>query len=273
MLSKAAFNALLKTLEEPPPHVKFIFATTEVQKIPITILSRCQRFDFAGIAADRILEQLKSITAREGMQADDEALELVARRAGGSMRDAESLLDQLLAFGGDRLTADQVRQLLGMAGDDRVLALAEAVVARDAGKALAVFDETAQDGFADGRTRRSDAGLLARPDGGAVRRRAGPRPERAVALPARPGTAGEGADARRRAGRPRRAVRDAQPPARQQPRPDARGNGPRPPLPAQRPAAGGPAGADARPGAGAGRPRRHGPRRGRAAGRRKKKAH
>ncbi len=110
MLSKAAFNALLKTLEEPPPHVKFIFATTEVQKIPITILSRCQRFDFSGISTGRILAQLKTIAEREGMAADDEALELVARRAGGSMRDAESLLDQLLAFGGDRLTADQVRQ-------------------------------------------------------------------------------------------------------------------------------------------------------------------
>ena len=81
------------------------------------------------------------------MKADDEALELVARRAGGSMRDAESLLDQLLAFGGDRLTADQVRQMLGMAGDDRVLALAEAVVARDAAAALAVLDETAQGGL------------------------------------------------------------------------------------------------------------------------------
>jgi DNA polymerase III subunit gamma/tau len=147
MLSKAAFNALLKTLEEPPAHVKFIFATTEVQKIPITILSRCQRFDFSGIPADQILEQLKMITVREGKQADDEALELVARRAGGSMRDSQSLLDQLLAFGGDRLTADQVREMLGMAGDDRVVALAEAVVAKDAGKALAVLDETAQGGL------------------------------------------------------------------------------------------------------------------------------
>jgi len=147
MLSKAAFNALLKTLEEPPAHVKFIFATTEVQKIPITILSRCQRFDFAGIPVDQILEQLKSITAREGKQADDEALELVARRAGGSMRDSQSLLDQLLAFGGEKLTADQVREMLGMAGDDRVVALAEAVVAKDAGQALAVLEETAQGGL------------------------------------------------------------------------------------------------------------------------------
>ncbi|HVS39531.1 MAG TPA: DNA polymerase III subunit gamma/tau [Gemmataceae bacterium] len=147
MLSKAAFNALLKTLEEPPPHVKFIFATTEVQKIPITILSRCQRFDFAGISTERIQAQLKTITEREGTPIDDEALELVARRAGGSMRDAQSLLDQVLAFGGDRITADQVRQLLGMAGDDRVMALAEAVVQGDAGQALNVLDATVQGGL------------------------------------------------------------------------------------------------------------------------------
>src|SRR5947207_3545580 len=92
MLTKEAFNALLKTLEEPPPHVKFIFATTEVEKVPITILSRCQRFDFAGISLPRIVERLRQIVASEGMEADDEALELVARRAGGSMRDAQSLL-------------------------------------------------------------------------------------------------------------------------------------------------------------------------------------
>src|SRR6059036_40245 len=88
MLSTAAFNALLKTLEEPPPHVKFIFATTEAQKIPVTILSRCQRFDFPGIGLGAIVERLREIVRAENMQADDEALELVARRAGGSMRDA-----------------------------------------------------------------------------------------------------------------------------------------------------------------------------------------
>src|SRR5262249_20638964 len=108
MLSKAAFNALLKTLEEPPPHVKFIFATTEVEKIPITILSRCQRFDFAGIGTPRIVQRLKEIVASEGMQADEEALEMLARRAAGSMRDSQSLLDQLLAFGGERLTVEHV---------------------------------------------------------------------------------------------------------------------------------------------------------------------
>src|SRR5947207_1155519 len=90
MLTREAFNALLKTLEEPPPHVKFIFATTDAQKVPITILSRCQRFDFPGIGTPRIVERLREIVASEGTQADDEALELVARRAGGSMRDAQS---------------------------------------------------------------------------------------------------------------------------------------------------------------------------------------
>jgi DNA polymerase-3 subunit gamma/tau len=147
MLSKAAFNAFLKTLEEPPPHVKFIFATTEVDKIPITILSRCQRFDFPGIPLNQIVQRLRDIVAGEGMQADDDALELLARRAGGSMRDAQSLLDQLLAFGEDRLTADQVHHLLGTAGDDRVSDLVEAVLAPDAQKALDLLDNAITSGL------------------------------------------------------------------------------------------------------------------------------
>src|ERR1017187_804155 len=121
MLSTSAFNALLKTLEEPPPHVKFIFATTEVQKVPVTILSRCQRFDFNGISINRILERLKQIVVSEKMEADDEALETIARRAGGSMRDAQSLLDQLLAFSGQKLTVDTVHQLLGTAHEERAI--------------------------------------------------------------------------------------------------------------------------------------------------------
>jgi DNA polymerase-3 subunit gamma/tau len=147
MLSKAAFNALLKTLEEPPPHVKFIFATTEVEKIPITILSRCQRFDFAGIGTPRIVQRLREIVAGEGMQADDEALELIARRAGGSMRDAQSLLDQLLAFGGERLTVDQVHHLLGTASDDRVAELAAAALQGDPRRALELLGKAADDGL------------------------------------------------------------------------------------------------------------------------------
>lgn len=141
MLTKEAFNALLKTLEEPPAHVKFIFATTDVQKVPITILSRCQRFDFSGIALPRIVEQLRSIVESERLQAEPEALELVARRAGGSMRDAQSLLDQLLAFAPDKLTADQVHHLLGTAGDDRILTLADAIIAKNPG---AVLDQLAE---------------------------------------------------------------------------------------------------------------------------------
>src|SRR5438046_2176925 len=140
MLTTQAFNALLKTLEEPPPHVKFIFATTEVEKIPITILSRCQRFDFAGIGTPRIIQRLKEIVAGEKMAADDEALELIARRAGGSMRDAQSLLDQLLAFGGAKLTTDQVHRLLGTAPDDRVADLAGAILDRDPKRVLQLLD-------------------------------------------------------------------------------------------------------------------------------------
>jgi DNA polymerase-3 subunit gamma/tau len=146
MLSRDAFNALLKTLEEPPPHVKFIFATTEVQKIPLTILSRCQRFDFGGIRLPRIVERLKQIVAGEGMQADDEALQLVARRAGGSMRDAQSLLDQLLAFSGDRLTTGTIHKLLGTANEERIATLAAAVLQRDAKQALALLAAQVEEG-------------------------------------------------------------------------------------------------------------------------------
>jgi DNA polymerase-3 subunit gamma/tau len=150
MLTPQAFNALLKTLEEPPEHVKFIFATTDVQKIPITILSRCQRFDFGGIGTTRIVERLRAIVGSEGMQAADEALELVARRAGGSMRDAQSLLDQLLAFGGERLTSEQVHKLLGTAHEDRVLALAAALLERDAKQALTLFGQAVDEGLQPG---------------------------------------------------------------------------------------------------------------------------
>lgn len=146
MLTTPAFNALLKTLEEPPPHVKFIFATTEVQSIPVTILSRCQRFDFGGISIPRILDRLKSIVASEKMQADDEALELVARRAGGSMRDAQSLLDQLLSFSGQKLSVDSVHQLLGTAHEERVTALADAVLHKDTKKALQILNDVMNQG-------------------------------------------------------------------------------------------------------------------------------
>jgi len=149
MLTPGAFNALLKTLEEPPAHVKFIFATTEVQKIPITILSRCQRFDFLGVNTTQIVQQLRNIVAAEGRKAMDEALELIARRARGSMRDSQSLLDQLFAFADPKgeLTVEHVHQLLGTANEDRVAALADAILRRDPGAALAEIDRSAEMGL------------------------------------------------------------------------------------------------------------------------------
>lgn len=146
MLTKEAFNALLKTLEEPPAHVKFLFATTEPQKIPITILSRCQRFDFAGIDREKIVQRLRDIVEAEGMSADDDALELVARRAAGSMRDSQSLLDQLLAFGSERLTVADVHQVLGTAGEERLTELVKALFERDAAGCLALVESAVKGG-------------------------------------------------------------------------------------------------------------------------------
>jgi DNA polymerase-3 subunit gamma/tau len=147
MLTKEAFNALLKTLEEPPPHVKFFFATTEAQKIPVTILSRCQRFDLGGIGVTQIVDRLRLIVTKEKLKADDEALEFIARRAAGSMRDAQSLLDQLLAFAEDKLTVEQVHGLLGTAGEDRMIELAAAVLEHDPARALALLAQAADEGL------------------------------------------------------------------------------------------------------------------------------
>jgi DNA polymerase-3 subunit gamma/tau len=146
MLSKSAFNALLKTLEEPPEHVKFIFATTEPQKIPITILSRCQRFDFAGISAASIQERLAQIAAAEGVAIEAEALQILASRAAGSMRDSQSLLEQLLAIGSERITAADVYGLLGIAPAERLGGLVRHLANRDAPAALAELDATIQSG-------------------------------------------------------------------------------------------------------------------------------
>ncbi len=146
MLTKEAFNALLKTLEEPPEHVKFIFATTEPQKIPITILSRCQRFDFAGISAALIQARLAQIAATEGVAVEPEALQILASRAAGSMRDSQSLLEQLLAIGGGRITAADVNNLLGIAPAERLSGLVHYLANRDAPAALAELDSTVQSG-------------------------------------------------------------------------------------------------------------------------------
>ncbi len=146
MLTKEAFNALLKTLEEPPPRVKFIFCTTEPNKVPDTILSRCQRFDFGTIASDSIKERLASIATAEGVEVADEALDLIARRAAGSMRDSQSLFDQLLAFGGEIISADDVHQLLGTASDDRLIDLLQAVIERRRDVAVALLDVSLREG-------------------------------------------------------------------------------------------------------------------------------
>src|SRR5262249_23416942 len=113
MLSGAAFNALLKTLEEPPPHAKFVFATTEIRKVPITVLSRCQRFDLRRIDAGLLVQHLQGIAAKEAITAEPEALALIARAAEGSVRDALSLLDQAIAHAAGPVRAEDVRQMLG----------------------------------------------------------------------------------------------------------------------------------------------------------------
>lgn len=151
MLTSAAFNALLKTLEEPPEHVKFIFCTTDPEKIPITVLSRCQRFDFAPVEVSKIVGRLKEIVVAESAGADDAALELIARRAAGSMRDSQSLLEQVLSFSDGHLTAAQVHSMLGTADDDRLHSLAKTMADRNAGEALKQMDAGIDAGVDAGR--------------------------------------------------------------------------------------------------------------------------
>lgn len=147
MLTGPAFNALLKTLEEPPAHVKFIFATTEVQKIPITILSRCQRFDFSSIGTKQIAAHLQEITSKEGLEAEPDAIELIARRAGGSMRDAQSLLDQALSFSNGKITRDEVHRLIGAVDENHIMDLAEAILKGESAKVLELMDQTNSKGL------------------------------------------------------------------------------------------------------------------------------
>ncbi|MCA0399337.1 MAG: DNA polymerase III subunit gamma/tau [Proteobacteria bacterium] len=139
MLSNAAFNGLLKTLEEPPPHVKFLFATTEIRKVPVTVLSRCQRFDLRRIEIPAMTAYLDSIVAKEGVSVEPEAMLLIARASEGSMRDALSLLDQAIAHGGGHVRAEEVRASLGLADRTRVIDLFEAVMGGDVARALTEF--------------------------------------------------------------------------------------------------------------------------------------
>lgn len=150
MLSTPAFNALLKTLEEPPPHAMFVLATTEIHKIPATVLSRCQRHEFRRVAVSEIVSNLRTIVGREGWEADDDALVLIARQATGSIRDAQSLLDQL-ASTDSKITLDLAQPVLGTATSQAVLDMLDAVLAGDSAAALETLRTTLDSG-ADPRT-------------------------------------------------------------------------------------------------------------------------
>ena len=153
MLTVQAFNALLKTLEEPPEHVKFFFCTTDPEKVPITVLSRCQRFDFAPVEQQAIVQRLAEIVQNEGVAAEEEALQVLARRAAGSMRDSQSLLEQLLSYCGEQITADDVYQMLGSARGACLAEITARLIERNAGAALTVASEAMSQGV--------DAGQLA----------------------------------------------------------------------------------------------------------------
>jgi len=147
MLTTEAFNALLKTLEEPPSHVLFVFATTAPQKIPLTISSRCQRFDFRRIPVRTIMVRLAWIAENESLEIDARVLERVARKADGSMRDAESLLDQVVAFGGEKVEEADVLRLLGIVEQDHLFSLGECLLGRDLRGLLAGLDELVRMGW------------------------------------------------------------------------------------------------------------------------------
>lgn len=146
MLSKSAFNALLKTLEEPPPHVKFIFATTEIRKVPLTVLSRCQRFDLRRVDIPTLSAHFLDICAKENMKADDDAIALIARAADGSVRDGLSLLDQAIALSGEKITAQLVSDMLGLGNRARTLDLLENALTGDMPEALKIMDDLYRSG-------------------------------------------------------------------------------------------------------------------------------
>ncbi|MDR0443364.1 MAG: DNA polymerase III subunit gamma/tau [Treponema sp.] len=148
MLSGGAFNALLKTIEEPPPYIVFIFATTELHKVPATIKSRCQQFNFRLISVETIQEILKKICAETGIEAEDDALFWIARESTGSMRDSFTLFDQVVSFSGGSIRSDLIREKLGLVGLEKLNALSEACAANDAPGAFALTDEILGSGVA-----------------------------------------------------------------------------------------------------------------------------
>jgi DNA polymerase-3 subunit gamma/tau len=146
MLSRQAFNGLLKTLEEPPDHVIFVFATTEIRKVPVTVLSRCQRFDLRRIERDQLAEHFRMVSGKEAVEIEDEAVDIIARAADGSVRDGLSLLDQAIALSGGTITATQVRDMLGLADRAAVFDLFDSVMSGDIAAALERFRTMYRDG-------------------------------------------------------------------------------------------------------------------------------
>jgi len=147
MLTPEAFNALLKTLEEPPPHVVFIFATTEPHKIPLTILSRCQRFNFHLIKTEKIFSRLQFIVSQEKINIPEDALHLLARAGRGSLRDAQSLLDQVLSYAGENITIDQVRYVLGVVPFELLVGLADSIKKRDSKSVFNCLEKAVDSGY------------------------------------------------------------------------------------------------------------------------------
>src|SRR3972149_2417147 len=150
MLTKEAFNAILKTLEEPPEHVKFIFATTAVNRLPETVQSRCQRFDFKNISIHDIEKRLSDICKAEGAQIDTAALHMIARHARGGLRDSQSVLDQLLSFCKDKISLEDVNFVLGCIDEDKILGMFDSFVKKDASSALKIVDTILNDGKTSG---------------------------------------------------------------------------------------------------------------------------
>lgn len=148
MLSKAAFNALLKTLEEPPAHVIFIFATTEIRKVPVTVLSRCQRFDLQRLSIDTLIEHFKNIIAKENLRAEDEALHLIAKAADGSCRDGLSLLDQAIALSGGEIKTDVVKNMIGIADRGAVFNIFESLISGKMPELMQLMSKQREDGVA-----------------------------------------------------------------------------------------------------------------------------
>ena len=146
MLSNSAFNALLKTLEEPPAHVVFILATTEPHKLPLTIISRCQRFDFKRITATDIVDRMNVVLADSGIPSNDQALKVIAQAASGGMRDALSMLDQVVSFSGDEMTVEDALLVTGSIGQDVFYQLAESLLSKDVGKVLTLLEELMKEG-------------------------------------------------------------------------------------------------------------------------------